>query len=344
MWKLFLSGIAALAATIAVLAPAAASPRQEAENGGQAKRPREAIFVKSYPISDITGQGKAGRLRKIATDPNASDAQACKALRELERLEESGSIAQASQEVADLMRQMLSPSFDPERQSLSVGDGAELVLSGNAMQHNSARLLLRSRRSDDRHVKIVLQVFKLPPAPLPPALRDAVSRGEPGKGYAYTSWLMERMRESGTALPDFERTVVGETCRPMEIGLTRRVPVVSDYRRIALVDSTETVLEPVVEEIVEGPVLNVLVGQFQGTQLVIKADVIHRTIRRPIPTRSLRFEKGEEVVIQVPTIDVARGSTGTHGVFGTTVWLGTSTPIPTEPRTDYIISLRVDRA
>lgn len=310
---------------------------------GMARTPEET-FIKVYAVGDLTGREAAARLRRIATDPAVADAARLKALQGLDAMEQSGDIEQASSEIVTLVRRMLNPGFDPEVQSVSIGDGGELLLSGNRMQHNSMRLLLQGMRKGDGRVELVVRVYELPPVPLPGWMLAADRDGSTKKNGGVTSWLHGRVREVGVDQPTYSRTVTGRVGRPISIGLTRRVPIVADYRTRRLVDSGEKLLEPVVEEVLEGPVIDVLVGRFGEQQLVVRAKLEHRSIARPIPTRTVRMGEradGTEVVVQDPRINVVKGATTIHTGFGDLVSLGTVHPWPTEPRTDYVVTIEV---
>ncbi|MEM8710042.1 MAG: hypothetical protein AAGG01_03750 [Planctomycetota bacterium] len=326
--------------------PASAAHRRESPEKGQQKsnedreRPLKQIFVKAYPIRDITGYQERLRLEQTANSSGRSDGERLEALKALQELEESGAVARSTEEVEELIRRMMNPPFNAQAQHLFAGEGRELLVSGNRMQHNSVRLLLRELRSEDRFVKLVVQVYELPPTELPASLLQP--RGASGLDLrrSYYSWLQQRVL--AMAEPTYERTVAGEIGRPIRLGLTRRLPIVTDYRKRTLLDSQEAIFEPIVEEIVEGPVIEALIGRFQSVQLVVEATIDHRSCRRPIPSRTIRMASGSDVVVQVPEIHEVTGRSVIHtGVNGPGIDLATVRPVPAEPRTDYFVRLRV---
>ncbi|MEM9379967.1 MAG: hypothetical protein AAGB93_08445 [Planctomycetota bacterium] len=328
-------------ALLATLAEAMRPALQKTDGLG---RTREEVFVQTFRIGDLTGRDEADRLRRVASDASAPDWDRLTALIDLEALEDSGEIARSTEDLARLLRVMLNPPFDEATQSLVTGNGRQLLMSGNRMQHHSARLLLRSMRSEDRHVTVRVRMFEVPPAPLPASLAGIDDRSAVEARTRYGAWLLRRIEAIGLERPTFDRRVEGEVGRPIRIAHTRKVPLITDYRRTELLDSTHAVFAPVMQSVVEGPQIEVLVGRFGEAQLVTRVELEHRAIRRPVPMRRVPLDGAGEVLVQEPTIDVARGKTTIHSGFGTPIQLSTTDPVPVEPRTDYVVVIEVGRA
>lgn len=251
-----------------------------------------------YDVAELTGRDRLESLVAAMETTNAEGGRAA-----LERyVTLRATVDRRSTELATSVRELVRPPFDSDHHALTVLEGGRLALVGSSEQHAWLGGVLDAMRDFSGYVDYQGRILKLPSG----VLAELGLASGAFLADAQVELLLEGTEQRGNVDLISMPRVTFKPLQSAQLSVLSEIPYIADFERTEV--SGETVLDPVIETVQEGLLLELRAVPLADGRLALACRLENTVVSRPIPQFSTTFggKLGEAVVVQLPEVRMLR--------------------------------------